>query len=391
MAVALVIIAGAYFLSVFISSLKEEPEVKKKPVVKKYVQTAPVQYSDLKTHVITYGRVENAQSLDMIAEVSGRMTEGVRLKEGQSFKKGDLIFKIDDEEARLNLKSQKSNFLRDLAGILPDLKIDFSDNFSTWQAYFNQLDIDKRFPSLPKVTTEKEKTFLATRGIYSAYYAIQSAEVRLEKYRYYAPFSGSIMEVALQSGSFVNAGTRIGKILRLGTHEMRVSVETRDIPWIREGSSVDIYSEEAQQSLRGQVTRISDYVNQNTQSVDVFIAINAEGMKIYDGQYFKAAMPARTVKNGMIMPRSALYNGNEVFVLEDSFLRRKTVNIIRLAEDDAIFNGLMPGEELVVEPLLGAFNNMKAFKKEQKDIDVELREGEDVQVSKKSSTAEKIN
>lgn len=379
--IAAVIIAASYGLNEYLATMKEEPQIRKPPQAKKYVSTAAVKYKDLKTDVVTYGRVENAQVLDLISEVSGRMSGGnIRLKAGQSFKKGQLIYRIDDEEATLNLKSQKSNFLRDLAGILPDLKIDFSSNYDSWQTYFDELNINKSFPELPETKSSKEKTFLATKGIYSAYYSIKSAEVRLQKHRYYAPFEGSIMEVAVQSGSYVNAGTRIGKILRSGVYEMKVSVETRDIPWIREGSPVEIYSKESQQYWKGEVIRVSDYVNQNTQSVDVFISIYPNGQKIYDGQFFQAAIPARTIKDGMIMPRNAIYNGNEVFVLEDSLLKKKSINVVRLSEEDAIFNGLKPGEELVVEPLLGAYNNMKAFKRENLDIDLETGESNDVQL-----------
>jgi multidrug efflux pump subunit AcrA (membrane-fusion protein) len=373
-AAALAIIFISYFSSEYLASLKEEPVIRKAPQAKKFVETQPVAYADLKTHVISYGRIENAQSLDMIAEVSGRMSQGIRLKPGQRFSKGDLIFSVDSEEATLNLKAQKSTFLRDLAGILPDLKIDFADSYEAWSKYFNSLDIDKQFKELPKPGSAKEKTFLATKGIYSSFYSIKSAEARLQKHRYYAPFSGSIMEVALQSGSYVNAGTRIGKILRSGDHEMKVAIETRDIPWIQVGSPVEIYSEESQQYWKGTVSRISDYVNQNTQSVDAFVTIHSNGQKLYDGQFFKASIPARTIKDGMIMPRNAIYNGSEVFVLEDSSLSRRTINIIRLSEEEAIFNGLEIGDELVVEPLLGAYNNMRAFKKEKKDIDLEIKE-----------------
>ncbi|WP_424961151.1 efflux RND transporter periplasmic adaptor subunit [Ekhidna sp.] len=386
--IAVGIIVASFGISEYLGSLKEEPVIRKPPQAKKYVTTTPVRYKDLKTDVITFGRVENAQVLDLISEVSGRMTQGsVRLKEGESFNKGTLIYKIDDEEASLNLKSQKSNFLRDLAEILPDLKIDFGDNYDKWQAYFEALDIDKSFPELPKVNSTKEKTFLATKGIYSSYYSIKSSESQLAKYRYYAPFSGSIMEVAMQSGSFVNPGTRIGKILRSGVYEMKASVETRDIPWIQVGSSVEIYSKESQQYWKGEVTRISDYVNQNTQSVDVFITIYPNGQKIYDGQFFQAAIPARTVKDGMIMPRNAIYNGNEVFVLEDSLLKKKSINVVRLSEEDAIFNGLEQGQELVVEPLLGAYNNMKAFKRPEQDINLETGESKDVQLSSDAGQA----
>jgi membrane fusion protein (multidrug efflux system) len=385
--VALAIIAVSYFGSEYLTSLKEEPETQKAPLTKKYVSTQPVKYSNLKTNVVSYGRIENAQSLDLIAEVSGRMTQGVRLKPGQRFSKGDLIFSIDNEEATLTLKAQKSNFLRDLAGILPDFKIDFSDSYEAWNKYFNELDIDKRFKEMPKPKSDKEKTFLATKGIYSSYYSIKSAESKLQKHRYYAPFSGSIMEVVMQSGSYVNPGTRMGKILRAGDHEMKVSIETSDIPWIQVGSSVEIYSEESQQYWKGEVTRISDYVNQNTQSVDAFVTIYPNGQKLYDGQFFKASIPARTIKDGMIMPRNAIYNGSEVFVLQDSSIRRRAINIIRLSEEDAIFNGLDEGDELVVEPLLGAYNNMRAYKKEKKDIDLEIKEEGNEKKIKASTTS----
>lgn len=379
--IAFGIFVGAIFINSFLGSLKEEPEIRKPPQAKKLVSTRPVAYQDMRTDVITYGRVENAQVLDMISEVSGLMTRGnIRLKEGESFKKGQLIYEVDANEASLNLKSQKSNFLRDLAGILPDMKIDFPDNYDQWQSYFDQLDIDSSFPKLPETKSSKEKTFIATKGIYSTYYSIKSAEVRLGKYRYYAPFSGSIMEIAMQSGSFVNPGTRIGKILRSGVYEMKASVETRDVAWIQVGVPVEIYSKESQQSWSGEVTRISDYVNQNTQSVDVFISIKPNGQKIYDGQFFQAAIPARTIKNGMIMPRNAIYNGNEVFVLKDSLLKKESINVIRLSEETAIVNGLDAGEELVIEPLLGAYNNMVAFKRPEQDINLETGETKDVKL-----------
>ncbi len=382
---------GIIILSVALAGMfagmKEEPETKKPPVSVKTVETIKVAYEDIKTSVVTYGRVETAQSLDLLSEVSGRMFQGnTRLKEGQSFKKGTLLFYVDEEEAELNLKSQKSNFLRDLANILPDLKVDFSDNYDAWQSYFSQLDLDKRFPELPKSKSDKEKTFLATKGIFSSFYSIQSAEVQLGKYKYYAPFDGSITEVTLQSGSFINPGTKIGKIIRAGLHELKVSVETRDIPWIQMGSPVQVYSDETQQYWNGEVTRISDNVNQNTQSVDVFISIQPNNQKIYDGQFFQASIPARTVRDGMIMPRNAIYNGDEVFIVQDSLLQVKTVNVIRLTEGEAIFNGIEEGADLVIEPLIGAYNNMKVKKVERKDIDLEIKREEGNRINAEAQT-----
>ncbi|MEQ8552515.1 MAG: efflux RND transporter periplasmic adaptor subunit [Cyclobacteriaceae bacterium] len=370
--ITLGVIVLSFGLSSFFASQKETPEVKKVPVVKKYVTTRTVQYEDIKTHVVAFGRVETAQSLDLLSEVSGRMFQGqIRLKAGQGFKKGTLLFYIDDKEASLNLKSTKSNFLRDIAAILPDMKIDYSDNFSAWESYFGSIDINKDLPELPEAKSEKEKTFMATRGIYSTYYTIKSTEERLKKYRYFAPFDGSITEVNMESGAFINPGTKIGTIIRTGLHELRVSVETQDIPWVQMGASVEIYSSETQQSWIGQVARISDFVNQNTQSVDVYVTITPGKQKIYDGQFMQAAIPARTIKDGMLIPRNVLYNSNEVFVVEDTLLKVKQVNVHRTMEENVIISGLDEGADVVVEPLVSAHNNMVVYKLEQKDIDLE--------------------
>ncbi len=366
---AILLVASAVLLNQFFASQKEEPDTKRPPEVKKYVRTNAVHYEDVPTNVLAFGRVQSSQYLDLLSEVSGRMYEGqARLKEGTRFQKGTLLFYIDDTEAALTLKSQKSNFLRDMASIMPDMRIDFADNYAQWEAYFNSLDISSDLSELPKVKNEKERTFLATKGIYSTFYTIKSAEVRLKKHRYYAPFDGSISEVVVESGAFINPGTRIGRILRTGLLELRVAVETKDIAWVQLGAPVEIYSDETQQAWEGEVTRISDFVNQNTQSVDVFVSLEQGRQKIYDGQFLQAAIPARTIKDGMIIPRGVLYNGNEVFVLEDSLLKRKTVTIHRVMENEAIFSGLQVGEELVVEPLINAHNNMKAFKLEEPEV-----------------------
>lgn len=370
----IVIIGGSVALAAVFAGQKAPPEEKELAISVRYVKTEPVKYADVATSVVAFGRVETAQSLDLLSEVGGRMYEGnIRLKAGQNFRKGTLLFYIDDEEAALNLKSQKSNFLRDLAAILPDLKIDFVNSYDAWQSYFSNVDIAKDLPELPEKGDEKEKTFLATKGIYSSYYSIKSAESRLKKHRYYAPFDGSVSEVAMETGAFVNPGTRIGKIIRAGAHELKVSVETRDISWIQEGAEVKIYSDETQQYWDGEVLRISDFVNQNTQSVDVFLAIQSNGQRIYDGQFLQAAIPARVIKDGMIMPRSAIYNRSEVFVLEDTLLKVRKINVVRLEKESAIFTGLKEGDALVVEPLINAHNNMVAKKLEEKDIDLERK------------------
>lgn len=364
--VGTLILAGAFFASGILGGMKESPQMQRPPEVKKYVKTQPVKYSEIPTEVVAFGRVRTAESLDLIAEVSGRMFSGnVSLKEGQTFNKGVLLYQIDDTEARLNLQSQKSNFLKDLAAILPDLKVDFSDNYEKWSTYFNSIDLNKSLPELPEYKSSKEKTFLATKNIFSTYYSIKSAEANLRKYKFYAPFDGTISSINLQAGSFVNPGNNIGKILRSDKLEIKVDVPADQIHWIEKGAPASISAENGV-AWTGVITRIGEFVNQTTQSIDVHIAVQTKEDRLYDGQYLEAKIPGKIVKNGMLIPRNAIFNGNEVFVLQDSLLKVKEINIHKTNAETAIFSGLAQDADLVVEPLINAHNNMKAFKLEEK-------------------------
>lgn len=368
-AVAVGIVFGSIVLAAVFGQMKEPPKKELVTVSKKYVKTEPVVYGDQSTYITAFGRVKSAKTLDIIAEVSGRMFEGgIRLKEGESFKKGNLIYFIDDTEAKFNLNASKSNFLRDLATILPDLKVDFSDNYDTWRAYFQSVDLEAPLPPLPKHRSEKERTFLATKNIYNSYYSIKSTEANLRKYRFYAPFGGSISKTNFESGSFVNPGSNIGTLVMTENLELKVDVNANDIGWIQRGAKAYLSNESNTMKWEGRVLRIGQVVNQQTQSIDVYIQIMQNGLPVFDGNYLRAEIPGQAIEKAMTVSRGALFDGNKVFVLDDSLLKIRQVKVHRLNPETAVLSGLEPGSDLVVEPLVDAHNNMKASKIEEENL-----------------------
>lgn len=378
-AVPILIVVLAAFASQFLAQQKTPPEKIKPQEAKKYVKTEKVAYSSIPTSVIAYGRVKSGVSLDIIPEVSGRMVQGnIRLKEGQSFKKGDLLIKIDDAESRLRLQSQVSNFMRDIAEIAPDLKIDFPERYQKWYDYFQSINIERPLPNLPKFDSQKEKNFMAIKGILSSYYSIKAEEEKLSKYRYYAPFNGSITTVALQSGSFVNPGTKIASVIRTDEMELTVSVPLDEIDWVSKGKKASIFNESGSHEWIGFVSRVSNQVNPNTQAIDVHLSVVPSFEPIYDGQYLKAVIPGRVIERGMEIPRRIIVNANKVYTVEnDSTLKIKEVDILKVNPETVVFSGLNEGTDLVSEQLINASNNMKVYKlsdleqEDEKDIDTE--------------------
>ena len=356
------ILAGAYALNVFFSSMGQEPEEKTREEVKLYVKTEKVVYSANSGNIIESGRLASQQSVTLSAEVPGQILQGdVTLREGTKFRRGDLLVKIFDEDARNNLKAQKSKFLNSIAGILPDIKIDYPESFDKYMEFFSSVKIDKPLPPLPKLDTEKEKVFLASRNILNDYYSIKSAEVRLSRYKVYAPFEGTFTMVFLEPGSVANPGARIASMIRTDKLELEVPVRSEDAYWINENDGVKVSTKDLRISWMGKVVRKSSFMDPNTQTISVFVALAPEKDKpLYQGQFLRAEFASKTFDECMEIPRNAIFRKDRVFTVEEGKLKENRIDILITNETTVLISGLAEGSQLVVEPLVNAREGVHA-------------------------------
>lgn len=326
---------------------------------KKAVKVNQVEYKSRELSLSGLGRVVSENAIDLITEIQGVIKPGqVLLKRGQRFGKGQVLFKVDDTEARLNLSSQKSNFLTAIAQVLPDLKVDFADEYTKWESYFNSIKVDEELPDLPEIKESKEKVFLSTRNILNQYYTIKSAEERLSKYVIRAPFSGSYQDVTLEVGSVVNPGNRVARIARSNRLELEVPFKTEDVSFLKYGTKVSVKSEDKGSEWKGRISRIGSSLDPTTQSLNIYVQFNPGSTKIYEGQYLRVDVPITRTKAVMEIPRNALFNRNEVYIVQDSVLKVKPILVEKLNKETLFFSGLDTGTYVVVEPLLSASEDM---------------------------------
>jgi membrane fusion protein, multidrug efflux system len=349
--VAIILILSVVLMGVF-SNMKEEPPRNEKKVAKVYVKAEKVVYSDMSPIFTEGGRLGSQNKVDVMSEVQGKiLATNTSLKKGERFKKGDLLIRIFDEEARNNLMASKSRFLNMFAGILPDLNIDYPENYSKWLQFYESIDIAESLPELVAFSSNKEKTFFASRNILNDYYLIKSAEIRLSKYSIYAPFSGSFTDVYFEVGSIANPGGRIATIIQTDKLELEIPVKVENIEFVKIGEKVKI--EANQHELAGKVVRISDFVSPETQSVSVFISLYASPkIKLFEGMYLNASFSGKPLSKVMEMPRNAVVNRNKVFVVEAGRLAKKEIKVLKVNETTLLFSGLDENSILVVEPLI---------------------------------------
>jgi multidrug efflux pump subunit AcrA (membrane-fusion protein) len=357
--ILILVLFGIYMFK-YLSSFKQDPQKKTPPQAVRYVKTIPVHYSNLPGIVETSGRLRAFDEVVISSEVSGRLEQGDRMfKAGQYFKKGELIANIINEEFTFQLKAQKSNFLKSIASILPDMKIDFPDSYPIWMDFFESININNPLPKIPETTSSKERIFMATRNILNEYYSIKSNEVRYTKYLIHAPYDGSLKEVTLQVGAVVNPGVRLAVFTRNDLYEVKVPVRVQNINLLKQNVKAEL-TDESGSIQYGYISRISDVIDPASNTVSVYVAVkDSKSLPLFDGMYLNVKLYGRDVEGVMEMSRNAVYNQTEVYVLKDNKLFKHDINIQKLNDETLYFNGLEPGDMLVIESVPGITGNAK--------------------------------
>jgi membrane fusion protein (multidrug efflux system) len=342
----------------YLGSQKEEV---KPPVVEKilpFVKTLKVEYSDAFVDVEQTGRLISKGRVDLISQVSGEILAGdVPLIVGQSFKKGDVLLRIFDKDARLSLRAAKSRFLSSIANVLPDLKYDYPENYQSWLKFFNSIEINKPLPKLPEVKNENEKIYLAGKNILNDYFSIQTSEIVLTRFTIKAPFNGAYSSVSLEVGSIANMGSRIARMIRTDILELQVPISVEEVPYVRVGNKVKITYQGKE--IQGKVDRVSEFVDPQSQSVLVYVEMkNRSGFPLYEGMFMKALFAQTKLYNVFEIPRESVFNYDQVYTVIDGKLNKSTVEVAKLDEYSAYISGLEEGSLVVVESLINASNQM---------------------------------
>ena len=357
------ILAAGFIAMRVLISLKKEPPKQEVVVRPRTVTAQTVQLKHLPARITAYGRLMSAQPVTLFSEVPGEIMRGsVPFQPAQSFKKGDLLLKIDDRQTRLDINTAKSDFLNALAAVLPELKADFPEEYEKYQSYFDCCGFGEKFQELPETDNQKVKLFLSRFNVYKLYYAVRNLEIRLEKHYFYAPFAGSIVTTDLRAGSTVRAGSQLGEIISLENLEVELPLPAIDVQWIDQSKPVTFTSSEISGQWQGKIQRIGKNIDTRTQAVQIFASVDRSGRdELYNGVFLKARIPGTVIKNGVSIPRKALYEERFVYTIKDAKLDYREITISFQDADSVIATGgLANGDTMVVELLQGVAPGMPA-------------------------------
>jgi len=128
---------------------------------------------------------------------------------------------------------------------------------------------------------------------------------------------------------------------------MAVPIKVADISKISRGNEVEINTVDNVKIYKGKIVRINSTVDQQTQSVQVYIQSSEKG--ILDGLFFNVAIKVQSDKKLARLPPQAIRNGNQVKVKKDESTKLVDVTIIEKTATDYLVIGLEDGALVILD------------------------------------------
>ncbi|MEJ2395440.1 MAG: efflux RND transporter periplasmic adaptor subunit [Candidatus Thiodiazotropha sp.] len=374
----------------------------------KPVRALKIQQVDLVPVAEGYGSVKPAQLWTAVAEVSGRIVElHPRLRDGEILPAGTLLLRIDPVDYELNLAQAEA--------ALAELEVEQTNAKASLEIEERNLKIAQReFERISKLAAkgtvsqsnldDAERTLLNNRNavqnirntlalIPTKRKVLESkktqAERDLQNTRIVAPFNLRVANLQIETDQFVSKGQslfegdsvdRVEVLAQFPLASLRRLFIGRDdihidgammgdnLPQLVQlDSRVRLDMGATQAEWRSEFVRFSDNVDPQTRTMGVVVAVDkpfeqvVPGVRppLSKGMFVQVLLRGKVQQKRMVVPRSAVRDGQLYLVDSDQRLRRRPVEVLFSQGPISVLkNGLTPGDRIVDSDLVPAVDGM---------------------------------
>ncbi|BAY64488.1 secretion protein HlyD [Calothrix brevissima NIES-22] len=359
------------------------------------VKLAPVEAGTIEESSDFIANLESRRSVRLQPRIEGQVTQ-IFVRSGDNVAEGTPIIQVDPRQQQatvsgLNAGSEAAKAqLQNALATLKSLQADRLSNVADVQ--LNQQDYD-RYTSLAAqgAVSRQTKDQYANRlaiaksqlaaidsriqaqqaTISQAEKALQQAQantkqqvVELQYYKIAAPFAGTVGDIPVKVGDFVNTSTQLATITQNQPLEVNISVPLEQGTRLRKGLPVEVMDAQGQSLGTSRVFFISPSVGNNTQSIQIKTLLSNPQGKLRADQLVRA----RVIWNrqpGVLIPTTAVSRvAGETFAYvaqtENSpqgtpqlVARQKRVKLGNIQGNNyQVLEGLQPEEKIIVSGLL---------------------------------------
>ncbi len=313
--------------------------------------------------VNTQGTVAPRREIDLVAEVSGRITKADRhFVNGAFVDAHQELVTIDPRDYQLALIRAKAR-VADAEQLLATERGRARQAKREWRELGN--------PEANQLFLRKPQLASAEAQLNSAKADRDKAELDLERTAISVPFQGRVRETLVNLGQYVTPGTRIATVYDTSVAEIRLPLTDRQASLIdlplgynnSDGNNAPVVTLSGliagkKHSWQGRITRTDASIDTRTRLYyavaevqDPFRGTTADGKPpLVVGLFVDAQIRGRELQNVITVPREALFKRNHLYTLDkDNRVVEKQVILLHTDANSAWISGdIQAGEAIVV-------------------------------------------
>ncbi|MBU8871754.1 MAG: efflux RND transporter periplasmic adaptor subunit [Gemmatimonadales bacterium] len=369
------IILVAILLTVVLVKIRPKPMRQRPAAPRPLVEAFTIAESSQPVQVRGFGTVRAKRKVNITPQVSGEIIEkSAAFEPGGTFAEGDVLLKIDDTDYAQAVAQAKANVAQaEYSLALAEEEAQVAQD--AWKrvdgdGLLGTNDGSGNSGRPTALVLHEPQLKLARANLESARAALRQARVNLGRCTLTAPFDGAVLTADADQGQYLRTGTAIGIILATDVAEITVSVPDDDLAWIglREGAcpaglattvAVNAEFAGAKHQWEGCAVRLGGVVNDRSRLVPVVVevkdpyAMAGSRPPLLEGMFVEVTFSAQAPADAVIIPRSALRPGNEVWVIRpNSTLEIRPVELSRAGVEEAVISsGLAIGERICISNL----------------------------------------
>lgn len=338
---------------------------KKQPMVipPRPVETAVVIQKDVPMYIDSFGTLNSYFNVDIKSQVTGQIKE-YHFNEGDTVKKDQLLFTIDQSEYQANLDKAKAAVEAD--------KVDLKMKKDTLER--NRKLVDQNLIS--KQDFEKYETDASSA---EAKLELDQSQVQLETiYLEYcsikSPIDGITGRRQVDPGNIVpeNTGPVLVNVKSIDPLYVDFTIIERDLERARASMAesklaVEITTDDGNK-YSGQLEFLDNAVDDTTGTVSLRAVVPNPDKKLWSGQFVRVRLILGTEKGALLTPYSAVKIGQKGYYLfavtPDSKADLRQIEIgSRQGDDIVIKSGVNVGEKVVTIGQMGLSNGVAVAEK----------------------------
>ena len=310
----------------------------------------------LKKHAV----IATHNEMLVVSDVEGRIVFARNdLRNGTYVQKDELLVEIDSREAHNQLLIMKAKLISSIAELQSD-RLKHLVHENKWDEFIELVEREPVIPDLPEMPTVGERIRASKVRINEWFYRIKNQEILLENHRHYAQFDGQISSSGLKKNQFVTRGETLFTLTDVTNIELEFSLNDRELAMVDTNANPRIVvQDQFGHKIEGQLDRISDIVDQNTQSIKAYgLLKNTKRLgQFFPGKIVQMQLHGRVLTNVAKVPRSSVTD-NKIYYVKDDQLERTGIQIVARQDDSYIIENTFGSEIYLIrteleKPIVG--------------------------------------